>query len=234
MSSEPSLWSFIVNAGPLVKTVLCILFCASVASWAIIIQRALLFKNHFAAMAQFEQTFWSGADLNKIYQQISQYNPVSGLSGVFCAGFKEFRRMADTPRPVHPDTVIDSVRRTMRIVHSREIARLEQHLPFLATVGSISPYVGLFGTVWGIMTSFRSLGSVQQASIAMVAPGISEALIATAVGLFAAIPAVVAYNRFSHSLERSIQQSETFQEEFIGILQRSLLTKEHHATTVSK
>lgn len=232
MTSEPSLWSFIANAGPVVKTVLCILFCASVASWAIIIQRILLFKNTFAAINQFEQTFWSGADLNKIYQQIAQFTPASGLAGIFYAGFKEYRRQVDHPRPAHPDTIIDSVKRAMRIVHSREIAHLEQHLPFLATVGSISPYVGLFGTVWGIMTSFRALGAVQQASIAMVAPGISEALIATAVGLFAAIPAVIAYNRFSNNLDRSIQQADIFQEEFIGILQRNLLAKEPHATTV--
>jgi biopolymer transport protein TolQ len=232
MTAEPSLWSFIVNAGPVVKAVLCILFCASVVSWALIIQKILLFRATFGAMNQFEQTFWSGTDLNKMYQQISQNNAVSGLAAIFCAGFKEFRRLADNPRHAASDVVIEGARRAMRIVHAREIARLEQHLPFLATVGSISPYVGLFGTVWGIMTSFRALGAVQQASIAMVAPGISEALIATAVGLFAAIPAVVAYNRFSYSLERSIQQSEVFQEELTSLLQRSLLAKETHAATV--
>ena len=230
MNPEPSLWSFIINAGPVVKTVLCILFCASVASWAIIIQRTLLFNKNFDAMSQFARIFWSGADLNKTYQQIAQHNPVGGLAGVFHAGFKEFRRLTDSPRVIRPEAVIESVRRAMWVVHSREIANLEQHLPFLATVGSISPYVGLFGTVWGIMTSFRSLGAVQQASIAMVAPGISEALIATAVGLFAAVPAVVAYNRLSNSLDRSIQQSEVFQEELIGILQYNLLAKEPHAT----
>ncbi len=233
MHSEPSLWSFIINAGPLVKAVLCILFCASVASWAIIIQRAFLFKRYFAGVSRFEHTFWSGSDLNKIYQQLSQA-PATGFSGIFCAGFKEFRKLVDNPKHPHMETVLEAVKRMMRIVHSREVARLEQHLPFLATVGSISPYVGLFGTVWGIMTSFRALGSVQQASIAMVAPGISEALIATAVGLFAAIPAVVAYNRFSHNLDRSIQQAETFQEEFLGILQRSLISKDYHATVVSE
>lgn len=233
MHSEPSLWSFIINAGPLVKTVLCILFLASVASWVIIIQRTFLFKRYFAAVGRFEQTFWSGSDLNKIYQQLSQ-GPATGLSAIFCAGFKEFRKLVDNPKHPHMETVLEAVKRMMRIVHSRQIARLEQHLPFLATVGSISPYVGLFGTVWGIMTSFRALGSVQQASIAMVAPGISEALIATAVGLFAAIPAVIAYNRFSHSLDRSIQQAETFQEEFLGILQRSLITKDYHASVVSE
>ena len=232
MSAEPSLWSFIVNAGPVVKAVLCILFCASVVSWSLIIQRFLLFKTNFEAMNQFEQTFWSGTDLNKMYQQISQQQPVSGLAAIFCASFKEFRRLLDNPRHIASDAVIEGARRAMRIVHARQVARLEQHLPFLATVGSISPYVGLFGTVWGIMTSFRALGAVQQASIAMVAPGISEALIATAVGLFAAIPAVVAYNRFSHSLERSIQQSEVFQEELTSLLQRSLLAKETHATSV--
>ena len=232
MTAEPSLWSFVINASPVVKAVLCILFCASVVSWALIIQRILLFKANFESMNQFEQTFWSGTDLNKMYQQSAQQNPASGLAAIFCAGFKEFRRLGDKPRCAAPEAIIEGARRAMRIVHTREIARLEQHLPFLATVGSISPYVGLFGTVWGIMTSFRALGAVQQASIAMVAPGISEALIATAVGLFAAIPAVIAYNRFSHLLERSIQQSEVFQEELTSLLQRSLLAKETHATTV--
>ncbi len=226
MQAEPSLWSFIVNAGPVVKTVLCILFLASITSWTIIIQRVLLFKNYFAAAEKFEQNFWSGSDLNKMYQHFSQQNLSLGLTGIFCAGYKEFRRLVDNSRGVHIDTIIDGARRSMRIAHARQIARLEQHLSFLATVGSISPYVGLFGTVWGIMTSFRALGSVQQASIAMVAPGISEALIATAVGLFAAIPAVIAYNRLSQNLERSIQQSEIFQEELTSILQRNLLVKE--------
>ncbi len=231
MHSESSLWSFIINAGPVVKTVLAILFCASILSWAIIIQKALLFKNTFANMAEFEKVFWSSPDLNKLYQQLSQRNP-EGLSNIFCNGFREFRRLHDNSRLPHPETLMDAIKRAMRIVHSKQISRLEQHLSFLATVGSISPYVGLFGTVWGIMTSFRALGAVQQASIAMVAPGISEALIATAVGLFAAIPAVVAYNRFSQNLERSIQQSEIFQEELTGILQRNLLVKETHAVNV--
>lgn len=233
MNAEPSFWSFIINAGPVVKTVLAILFCASILSWGIIIQRALLFKKTFSSMAQFEETFWSSSDLNKLYQQLSQRHP-RGLANIFCAGFREYRRLHDNPRTPHLETLMDAVKRSMRIVHSKETARLEQHLPFLATVGSISPYVGLFGTVWGIMTSFRALGSVQQASIAMVAPGISEALIATAVGLFAAIPAVIAYNRFSQSLDRSIQQSDIFQEELTGILQRNLLIKESssHAATV--
>jgi biopolymer transport protein TolQ len=230
MNSEPSLWSFIINAGPVVKAVLCILFLASVLSWAIIIQRVLVFKKSFEAMERFSRLFWSNGDLSKTYQQIAPQAPTTGLGAVFCAGFKEFRRLTDTPRPINTEAVMESVRRAMRVVHSREITQLEQHLPFLATVGSISPYVGLFGTVWGIMTSFRSLGSVQQASIAMVAPGISEALIATAVGLFAAIPAVIAYNRLANHLDRCIQQSEIFQDELIGILQYILVTKEPHAT----
>lgn len=232
MSSEPSLWSFIIDAGPVVKIVLCILFCASVASWAIIIQRSLLFNKNFLSAEQFLQNFWSVADLYKIYQQVSQHRPPSPLAAIFSAGFKEFRRFADNPHATDTETIVDAARRAMRIAHARQLIELEKNLPFLATVGSISPYVGLFGTVWGIMTSFRALGAVQQASIAMVAPGISEALIATAVGLFAAIPAVIAYNRFSHHLERSIQQSELFQEELISILQRNLLAKEPHAATI--
>lgn len=233
MSTEPSLWSFIINASVVVKAVLSILFLASIASWTIIIQRALLFKNHFNAMTKFESTFWSGVDLNKLFQQCSQQQHLSGLPAVFYAGFKEFRRLADTARHASPEIIMDASRRMMRIVQAREMARLEQHLTFLATVGSVSPYVGLFGTVWGIMTSFRALGAVQQATISMVAPGISEALIATAVGLFAAIPAVIAYNRLSHSLDRCSQQYEVFQEELIALIQRNLLTmKETHATPV--
>lgn len=226
MNSETSLWSFIIDAGPLVKTVLCILLCASIGSWAVIVQRVRLFKRCFSRMSQFEQTFWSGSDLNKLYQHLSQMQKTSGLSALFIAGFKEFRRFGD----------IEAARRAMRIVQSREMAGLEQHLPFLATVGSISPYVGLFGTVWGIMTSFRALGAVQQVSIAMVAPGISEALIATAIGLFAAIPAVIAYNRFSDQLDRYMQRMEVFQEELTNIFQRSLNTtpKEAYAATVQE
>lgn len=223
MHPEPSVWSFVAGASPLVKTVLSILFCASVASWAIVIQRALLFKKSFADLAQFEQNFWSGVDFNRLFQQLAHQTSLSGLAALFYAGFKEFRRLQDHPRPAGPEVTLDAVRRAMRIVQARETAHLEQHLPFLATVGSISPYVGLFGTVWGIMTSFRALGAVQQASIAMVAPGISEALIATAMGLFAAIPAVVAYNRFCHRLERLTQQYEVFQEELVTVLQRNLL-----------
>lgn len=232
MSPEPSLWSFVTDASVVVKTVLSILFLASITSWAIIIQRTLLFKSNFDMIEKFLNNFWSGIDLNKLFQQISQQPKLSGLPAIFYAGFKEFRRTVDHPRQFTPEITMDAARRAMRIAQSKEFARLEQHLTFLATVGSISPYVGLFGTVWGIMTSFRALGAVQQASISMVAPGISEALIATAVGLFAAIPAVIAYNRFSHSLERCAQQYEIFEEEFIAILQRNLLVKESHAHTV--
>lgn len=233
MTPEPSLWSFITDASVIVKTVLSILFLASIASWTIIFQRALLFKRHFDAMAKFENIFWSGVDLNKLYQQFSQQQGLSGLPAIFFTGFKEFRRLVDSSRHTAPEIVLDAARRVMHIVQAREIARLEQHLTFLATVGSVSPYVGLFGTVWGIMTSFRALGAVQQATISMVAPGISEALIATAVGLFAAIPAVIAYNRFSHSLDRCAQQYELFQEELIAIMQRNLLTvKEGHAASI--
>ena len=184
-------------------------------------------------MEKFEHSFWSGSDLNKLFQQLGQNPKLNGLPAIFYAGFKEFRRLHDLSRHTHSDIVLEAARRAMRIVQSRETVRLEQHLTFLATVGSISPYVGLFGTVWGIMTSFRALGAVQQATISMVAPGISEALIATAVGLFAAIPAVIAYNRFSHHLDRCIQQYEVFEEELIAIMQRNLITtKDAHAASV--
>ncbi|MBS0350514.1 MAG: protein TolQ [Proteobacteria bacterium] len=232
MSAEPSLWSFIADSGPLVKSVLCILLCASIASWAIIIQKWLIFKKYTSAMESFEKTFWSGTDLNKLYQQFTQQQPNTGLAQIFCAGFKEFHRWMDHPKLSHSDGILEAVRRAMQVAEAHQIFKLEQHLSFLATVGSVSPYVGLFGTVWGIMTSFRSLGAVQQASIAMVAPGISEALIATAVGLFAAIPAVIAYNRFNYRLEHHQQQMAIFQEELVAILQRSLYSRDSHAVAI--
>ncbi len=222
MTPEASLWSFISDASVTVKVVLAILFCASIASWAIILQKILLFKKVLKNCREFEKTFWTG-DLNKIYQSLAQVQGISGLQALFHDGYKEFRRAND----------LEITRRAMRIVQTKEIADLEKQLPFLATVGSISPYVGLFGTVWGIMNSFRALGTVQQASIAMVAPGIAEALIATAVGLFAAIPAVIAYNRFSQRLDQCQQHYEIFQEELLNIFQRHLTTKKENYATVN-
>lgn len=217
---DTSLWSFIINAGFVVKIVILILTLASVTSWMIIFQRTSLFRAARKHAKAFEQQFWSGGDLSKLFQQFkTDRTPLSGLSSIFYAGFREFAKLRKQTG-IEPEAVMEGAQRAMRVASSHETEKLEQHLAFLATVGSTSPYIGLFGTVWGILTSFRALGAVQQATISMVAPGISEALIATAIGLFAAIPAVIAYNRFSNDLERTIQQQETFQEEFASILHR--------------
>lgn len=200
------------------------LLAASVVSWTLIIQRWQLFSIAKKQANEFEHTFWSGIELNKLYQRISsQRDEISGIESIFMEGFKEFVRLRKQTA-IQPAAVMEGAQRAMRVAMSKEVERLETHLPFLATVGSVSPYVGLFGTVWGIMNSFRALGSVQQASLSMVAPGISEALVATAMGLFAAIPAVVAYNRYSNTLQNLINQYATFLEEFTSILHRQAHT----------
>lgn len=218
--TQHTLWSFIANADFVVKIVILILFAASIASWTIIFQRIQLLKITQQAGDDFEEQFWSGNDLNSLFSHIDQTSR-TGLSEVFHAGFSEFNRLRQQEN-IHPDAIIQGTQRAMRVAENRTLSTLEGHLSFLATIGSTSPYVGLFGTVWGIMSSFRALGSVQQASIAMVAPGISEALIATAVGLFAAIPAVIAYNRFTNQVEQLAQQYETFEAELTNILQREI------------
>ncbi|MFL1483995.1 protein TolQ [Marinobacter sp. LN3S78] len=219
MDSELSVWHLIAQAGPLVQLVMLLLALASVISWALIFQRIQVFRKAKRAQRAFEEQFWSGMDLGQLYREVNASpTPYSGMESVFRAGFREFSRLRQQSRD--PDAVMDGVQRAMRVAFSREQERLETHLPFLATVGSTSPYVGLFGTVWGIMNSFRGLATVQQATLATVAPGISEALIATAMGLFAAIPAVIAYNRFSSRSDALLQNYETFAEEFSSILHR--------------
>lgn len=221
MATDQSIFSYFINAGPVVKLVMLILLGASIMSWTVIFQRRLVLKQARTAVQEFEAEFWSGIDLGKLYTQISNAKAsIHGLKVIFFSGFKEFARLKQQPY-IQPEAVIEGVQRGMRIAYSREADRLEQHLSFLATVGSTSPYVGLFGTVWGIMTSFQALtGATQQATIAMVAPGIAEALVATAMGLFAAIPAVIAYNRYSNQVERLLNQYGTFQEELSSILYR--------------
>lgn len=220
MTHEPSLWSFVANAGPVVKVVMFLLLAASVWSWTIIFQRFFFLKDAQLAIKKFEKKFWSGVDLNKFYIELnSHHEDLRGLEHIFYAGFSEFLRLKKQAG-ISADSILDGAQRSMRIALAREIALLEQHLSFLATVGSTSPYVGLFGTVWGIMTSFRALSAVQQATMAMVAPGISEALIATAMGLFAAIPAVIAYNRYASEVEKLSNLYDTFREEFSSILHR--------------
>ncbi|MCL4121744.1 UNVERIFIED_CONTAM: hypothetical protein GTU68_011268 [Idotea baltica] len=211
--------TLISEASLLVKLVMLTLLAISVYSWLLIFKKRneLIQAKHDADA--FEDKFWSGNELNKLYEDISSRpHSTRGMEGIFEVGFKEFVRLKKSA----PDsnTVLEGAQRVMRISLAREIDHLEMSLPFLATAGSTSPYIGLFGTVWGIMNSFRALGNVQQATLSMVAPGISEALIATAMGLFAAIPAVVAYNRYSHEVERLINRYDTFLEEFSSILQR--------------
>nr|WP_221275712.1 protein TolQ [Marinobacter oulmenensis] len=215
----------ITNAGVLVQLVMLLLMSASVVSWALIFQRLQVFRKARQAQLAFEERFWSGMDLGQLYREVNESpTPYSGMESVFRAGFKEFSRLRQQSRDA--DAVMEGTQRAMRVAFSREQERLETHLPFLATVGSTSPYVGLFGTVWGIMNSFRGLAEVQQATLATVAPGISEALIATAMGLFAAIPAVVAYNRFAARSDAQLKNYETFAEEFSSILHRRVHSSE--------
>lgn len=219
MDSELSVWYLIANAGLLVQLVMLLLALASIMSWALIFQRLQVFRKAKRAQLAFEERFWSGMDLGQLYREVnSDPTPFSGMESLFRAGFKEFSRLRQQSRDA--DAVMEGTQRAMRVAFSREQERLETSLPFLATVGSTSPYVGLFGTVWGIMNSFRGLAQVQQATLATVAPGISEALIATAMGLFAAIPAVIAYNRFSAMSDALLKNYETFADEFSSILHR--------------
>ncbi|NOX93011.1 MAG: protein TolQ, partial [Gammaproteobacteria bacterium] len=200
--------------------VMLLLLITSLFSWNVIFQKRRMLSKARAEAEEFEEKFWSGGDLANLYNQVtSGRHGNAGMAIIFEAGFKEFARLRKQ-ESVDPMAVLEGAQRAMRVALSRETDKLELHLPFLATVGSTSPYIGLFGTVWGIMNSFRALGNVKQATIAMVAPGIAEALVATAMGLFAAIPAVIAYNRFSTELERLISRYDAFSEEFASILQR--------------
>ncbi len=218
MKFDMSFVHLVSDASPLVKAVLLLLLAASIISWTMIFRKLADVKRARKAADEFERRFWSGADLGQIYRQMRAGQP-AGMESIFTAGFKEFARLRKgdgTPSTV----MLEGAQRAMRVALAREIESLETHLSFLATVGSTSPYVGLFGTVWGIMNSFHALAGVEQASLALVAPGISEALVATAMGLFAAIPAVVAYNRFAHDAERLANRYDNFMEEFSSILQR--------------
>lgn len=219
MNIDSSLWAYFINAGVVVKLVLLLLICASVVSWTFILQRAFYLKEVRGASQQFESLFWSGGDLSEFYaRSIKNKKNLKGMEAIFLSGFKEFLRLHK--QGIQPEVIIESVKRAMRVAQMREQDQLETHLPLLATVGSTSPYVGLFGTVWGIMLSFRALAHVEQATVSMVAPGIAEALIATAMGLFAAIPAVVAYNRYATETGRLINRFDAFQDEFANILLR--------------
>lgn len=221
MNQEVSILHLVANASLTVQLVMSILLLASVISWFFIVQRALYFRAARQDMEAFEQEFWSGIDLSQLFRQGSGRADGSsgGMENIFRSGFKEFSRLRQQVGP-DPDAVMEGAQRAMRVAVSREQEKMDQHLPFLATVGSTSPYVGLFGTVWGIMSSFQGLANVQQATLQTVAPGISEALVATAMGLFAAIPAVIAYNRFAAKVDYFSNKYDTFADEFSSILHR--------------
>ena len=222
MTTDTSILGYFWNAGLVVKAVMLMLCAASLVSWTMIFQRMFFFRKLQHITHDFEDAFWASNDLSKMYTEFNQHQAeLQGVELIFHAGFREFTRLRKQVG-MAPESILEGAQRAMRIAFAREMDQLEQHLSFLATVGSISPYVGLFGTVWGIMTSFHALSGAQQATIAMVAPGISEALVATAMGLFAAIPAVIAYNRFSNQAERLTNQYSTFMEEFSNILYRQL------------
>jgi biopolymer transport protein TolQ len=220
MQNDMSLVRLVMDASLVVQLVMLLLLMASVASWAVIIQKRRVLRQARSTADTFEKEFWSGGDLTGLYRRVSaREGSASGMAGIFEAGFREFSRLRKQD-DLQPSQIVEGSRRAMLVSQMRESDRLEQNLAFLATVGSTSPYVGLFGTVWGIMNSFIALGNVQQATLAMVAPGIAEALIATAMGLFAAIPAVIAYNRYADTVGRLESRYDTFMEEFSTILQR--------------
>ena len=223
MVHDMSFIGLFMQASLVVKLVMILLIVISITSWAYIFQRSRILSRAQLELEYFEDKFWSGTDLNGLYRDLSEQDSVAGPNSIFVAGFREFVRLRKSTDDA--ELVLDGASRAMRIALSREVNHLEARLSFLATVGSTSPYIGLFGTVWGIMNSFIALGQVKQATLAMVAPGIAEALIATAIGLFAAIPAVIAFNRFSNQVEKLENGYINFMEEFASILQRQAINK---------
>jgi biopolymer transport protein TolQ len=227
VTQDLSFFGMISNASLLVQLVMALLLLISAMSWTYIFRKMFTIRSAIARTTEFETVFWSGANLNNLYEDVTsgrrQRNRQSGaLERIFEAGMEEYRkaRQTFTGKDIDVSALLDGARRAMRAAYQREMDALESHLAFLASVGSVSPYIGLFGTVWGIMNSFRGLANVQQATLASVAPGIAEALVATAIGLFAAIPAVVAFNRYSHDIDRLAIRFESFIEEFSNILNR--------------
>jgi biopolymer transport protein TolQ len=224
MSNDLSILHLVANASFVVQLVMFILLSASVLSWTLIFSKGKELRRATSVTDDFEKEFWSGIELTTLYQKLATNNfKTEGIEKIFLAGYKEFSRMSQ--KGAEPIIQVESAQRVMRIELSREVDRLDDSMAFLATVGSTSPYVGLFGTVWGIMNSFRALGDVKNATLANVAPGIAEALIATAIGLFAAIPAVVSYNRFSTKLDRLAGRYEIFMDEFVVLLHRQAHNK---------
>jgi biopolymer transport protein TolQ len=220
VTQDLEIWTLIASASLVVKFVMVLLLGVSFMSWLFIFMKMFAIRRARSETDTFEREFWGGNDLNLLYQgAVNNRHSIGSLERIFEAGFREFSKLRGQ-RGTDPSTMVDGARRAMRATYQREMDVLESHLSFLASAGSVSPYVGLFGTVWGIMHAFRGLANVQQATLAQVAPGIAEALVATAIGLFAAIPAVVAYNRYSHDIDRISIRFESFMEEFSNILQR--------------
>jgi biopolymer transport protein TolQ len=220
VSTDLSLITLVGEASVLVKLVLGVLLLMSLVSWWYIFRKAFVLRATRKRSEEFERTFWSGPDMNQLFQSIVSGRRGNGcMERIFEAGFREFVKLR-RQTGLQIAVVMDGTRRAMRATYQREMDYLESHMSFLATVGSVSPYVGLLGTVWGIMNAFRGLANVQQATLAHVAPGIAEALVATAIGLFAAIPAVVAFNYYAREIDRLSTRFDTFMEEFSNILQR--------------
>ena len=224
MPEQPSIFELVANASALVQMVMGVLLLASLTSWVMIFQRWIFLRRVSVEVDNFEEHFWSGIDLRELYRELDAEDVLTGIEDMFVAGFKEYTRLSEQSG-ADTEAIMQGVQRAMRVSLNRQEEKLETHLAFLATVGSTSPYIGLFGTVWGIMNSFRSLANMSQATLATVAPGISEALVATAMGLFAAIPAVIGYNRFSARVEVLMKRYEIFSEEFTAILYRAAHAK---------
>jgi biopolymer transport protein TolQ len=219
ISQDLDIWTLILHASLVVKVVIALLLVVSFMSWMFIFQKWFAIRRAVRQTVEFEREFWSGKDMNALYQgAVNNRHTIGSLERIFESGFREFAKLRG--QRAETSDVVDSARRAMRATFQREMDFIERHLAFLASTGSVSPYVGLFGTVWGIMHAFRNLSNVQQATLAQVAPGIAEALVATAIGLFAAIPAVVAYNRYAHEVDRLANRFESFMEEFSNILHR--------------
>ncbi|BAO81419.1 biopolymer transport protein [Serpentinimonas raichei] len=222
MKPEFSVIQLMLEATWVVQAVVLLLILASILSWAAIFRKGLLLRRVQRLSDEFERDFWSGGQLNELYQAALQRAPeASPTERIFASGMREFHKLRDR-RVTQPDALLDGARRAMRASLQREVDALEANMSFLGSVGSVAPYVGLFGTVWGIMHAFTGIGAMAQVTLAVVAPGIAEALVATAISLFAAIPAVVAYNRFAHDIDRAANRMESFIDEFSNILQRNV------------
>lgn len=229
MSFDQTILKLILDASLIVKIVMAILVLASLASWTLMLIKSSQLSKAQKKLDIFEDRFWSGISLNKLYSDLANHTNRQGMAAIFFNGYHEYARInkGATPRAL---PLTNTAQRAMRVAETREVDKLEQNLSFLATVGSTSPYIGLFGTVWGIMNSFISLSQMKQATLAVVAPGIAEALIATAIGLFAAIPAVIAYNRFADKVDRIAIRYENFREEFTTLLERQAILKKDKAS----